>query len=210
MSIGRPMIRHRGKERNRMNTTYTGLHRGSTVRGLAWVLLGLGSTIGLGACTPATTPEKLETAAVETYMVGDIEVRTDGLSARDDAYRADEITFELKPGEGFEYKYRLEEGETMVYSWVSSSPVRSEMHSEADDQAEGTAEFFEVIESAESANGVFLAPFPGIHGWYWLNPDEEKPVTLTLRSSGFYSYAMEFRDGNRRRYEPATVSTSTD
>ena len=127
-----------------MNITYMGLHSGLTVRGLAWVLIGLGSTIGLGACTPETTPEKPETAAVavETYMVGDIEVRTDGLSARDDAYRVDEITFELEPGEGFEYKYRLEKGETMVYSWVSASPVRSEMHSEADDQAEGTAEFW--------------------------------------------------------------------
>ena len=195
-----------------MNITYTGLHSGLTVRRLAWVLIGLGSTIGLGACTPETTPEKPDTAAVavETYMVGDIEVRTDGLSARNDAYRVDEITFELEPGEGFEYKYRIEKGETMVYSWVSASPVRSEMHSEADDQAEGTAEFFEVIESAEAANGVFLAPFPGIHGWYWLNPDEEKPVTLTLRSSGFYAHAMEFRGGKSRRYEPATVSTSTD
>ncbi|MEE2709047.1 MAG: hypothetical protein VYA69_05585 [Gemmatimonadota bacterium] len=193
-----------------MKTTYTRLHCGLTVRGLAWVLLGLGSMIGLGACAPETTPEIRETVAVETYMVGDIEVRIDGLSAHDNAYRTDEITFEIEPGEGFEYKYRLEEGETIVYSWVSAGPIRSEMHSEADDQAEGTAEFFEVIESADSANGMFRAPFPGIHGWYWLNPDEEKPVTLTLRSSGFYSYAMEFRGGEKRRYEPATVSTSTE
>ena len=179
-----------------MNITYTGLHSGLTVRGLAWVLIGLGSTIGLGACTPETTPEKPDTAAVavETYMVGDIEVRTDGLSARNDAYRVDEITFELEPGEGFEYKYRIEKGETMVYSWVSASPVRSEMHSEADDQAEGTAEFFEVIESAEAANGVFLAPFPGIHGWYWLNENDDT-VTVTLDASGFFSTSVELARG---------------
>ncbi|SVB55556.1 uncharacterized protein METZ01_LOCUS208410, partial [marine metagenome] len=101
-----------------MKTTYTRLHCGLTVRGLAWVLLGLGSMIGLGACAPETTPEIRETVAVETYMVGDIEVRIDGLSAHDNAYRTDEITFEIEPGEGFEYKYRLEEGETIVYSWV--------------------------------------------------------------------------------------------
>ena len=145
------------------------------------------------------------TDTVETVMVGDIEVRTDGLSARDESYRADEITFELAAGEGIEYKYRLELDQTMVYSWESSGPVRTEMHSEADGQAEGTAEFFEVIESGSAAHGTFMAPFPGIHGWYWLNLNEEEPITLTLRSAGFYSFAMEFRSDSRRRYEPAAV-----
>ena len=49
------------------------------------------------------------------------------------------------------------------------------------------------------------APFSGIHGWYWLNLNEEDPITLTMRSAGFYSYAMEFRSDSRRRYEPAAV-----
>ena len=145
------------------------------------------------------------TDTVETVMVGDIEVRTDGLSAGGESYRADEITFELAAGEGIEYKYRLELDQTMVYSWESSGPVRTEMHSEADGQAEGTAEFFEVIESGSAAHGTFMAPFPGIHGWYWLNLNEEEPITLTLRSAGFYSFAMEFRSDSRRRYEPAAV-----
>ena len=151
-----------------------------------------------------------EEAPVETVMVGDIEVRLDGLSARDEAYRADEITFELEAGEGIEYKYRLEEGDTMVYAWETSGPVHTEMHAEADGQAEGTAEYFEVIESSDAAHGTFVAPFPGIHGWYWLNLNDDEPITLTLRSSGFYSYAMEFSGGSRRRYEPDLVTEPAD
>jgi hypothetical protein len=163
----------------------------------------------LSACA-AEPPEagSAETDAVETYMVGDIEVRTDGILPREAAYRADEIVFELAPGEGVEYKYRLEEGETMVYSWSSSAPVRTEMHAEADDQAEGTAEFFEVVESSQAGHGLYTAPFPGIHGWWWLNLNEDDPITVTVSSSGFYSYAMEFRADTRRRYEPAMVGQS--
>lgn len=167
----------------------------------------------LAACAGPAGEEAADDAGVEpdveTFMVGDIEVRTDGLSARDAAHRSDEITFELEPAGFVEYKYRLEEGEPMVYSWESSGPVRSEMHAEADDQPEGTAEFFEVIESAEAASGVFTAPFAGIHGWYWQNPSEDAGVTVTLRSAGFYSFAMEFRADSRRRYEPAAVTEAT-
>jgi hypothetical protein len=164
----------------------------------------------LTACVARTTEGEGEEDAVETVMVGDIEVRTDGLSARDDAYRSDEVTFELGPAEGIEYKYGLEADELMVYSWVSSGPVRSEMHAEADDQPEGTAEFFEVIESSSAAHGTFTAPFPGIHGWFWQNLNEDEGITVTLRSSGFYSYAMEFSGGSRRRYEPDTVVEQAD
>jgi hypothetical protein len=174
----------------------------------------MASLLLAAACSPPAATEAQSTPpaadAVETYMVGDIEVRTDGLSATDDAYRADQITFELAPGEGIEYKYRLEDDDLMVYSWESSGPVRTEMHAEADGQAEGTAEFFDVIESSSAGHGSFTAPFPGIHGWYWLNLNEDEGITLTLRSSGFYSYSMQFREGSRRRYEPAFVNEQDD
>ena len=164
------------------------------------------STMLTTACSLGT--ETLD--EVETVMVGDIPVRTDGPSVHDQAYRVDEITFELEAGQGFEYKYRLEEDAALVYSWESSGPVRIEMHSEADDQPDGTAEFFDVTESSESGHGAFLAPFPGIHGWYWLNLNESQAISLTLRSAGFYSYAMELRSDSRRRYEPANVGGTTE
>ncbi|MDH3207575.1 MAG: hypothetical protein OEO79_13320 [Gemmatimonadota bacterium] len=123
-----------------------------------------------------------------------IPVRADGLIDQPAGYRLDTRSFDLEPGEFVEFKYRLEAGQAMVYSWAASYWVRSEMHSEADGAPEGTAEFFEVVERALRRNGSYVAPFPGIHGWYWLN-ETDRPVTVTLHASGFFEVAAEFREG---------------
>jgi len=146
-------------------------------------------TAALAGCGGGATGE------AETYMVGEIEVRTDGNSGSGDPYRVHTITLELDPGEGKEYKYRLEEGRAMLYSWQSTGPVRTEMHSEADGQPDGSAEFFDVVPSGSAGHGTFTAPFPGIHGWYWENLSDQETVRVTLRSAGFYTYGVEFPGG---------------
>jgi hypothetical protein len=122
-----------------------------------------------------------------------IPVRADGLIDQSNGYRIDQRTFHLEPGRFVEFKYRLEAGQAMVYSWTASYWVRSEMHSEADGAPEGTAEFFEVVERALRRNGSYVAPFPGIHGWYWLN-ETDRAVTVTLNAAGFFEVAAEFRE----------------
>jgi hypothetical protein len=123
---------------------------------------------------------------------GEIPVREDGLVALQSSYRTDFEQFVLTPGEFVEYKYRLEAGRAMLYSWSATNFVRSEMHSEADGAPRGTAEFFEVAERTLFRHGSYVAPFPGIHGWYWLNEGHE-PVIVTLHAAGFFDYAVEFR-----------------
>ena len=125
---------------------------------------------------------------------GAIPVRADGLLAARSSYRRDHKTFELEPGGWVEYKYRLEEGRAMVFSWTATGWVRSEMHSESDTAPEGTAEFFEVAEETLHRHGNYIAPFPGIHGWYWIN-ETDRPVTVTLDAAGFFTTSMEFLDG---------------
>jgi hypothetical protein len=142
--------------------------------------LGIGEVLGLRVLSaPGSSP---------------IPVRSDGLSAYRSSYRTDLRTFELEPGGFVEYKYRLEAGRAMVYSWTATSWVRSEMHSEADTSPIGTAEFFEVAEETLARHGSYVAPFPGIHGWYWLN-ETDGPVTVTLHASGFFSTSTEFLGG---------------
>jgi hypothetical protein len=143
--------------------------------------LGIGEALGLRVLSnPAS---------------GAIPVRSDGLLAARSSYRFEQKTFELAPDSGWvEYKYRLEAGRAMVYSWTATSWVRSEMHSEADDAPEGTAEFFEVAEETLHRHGNYVAPFPGIHGWYWLNETDET-VTVTLNAAGFFDMSYEFRAG---------------
>jgi hypothetical protein len=122
-----------------------------------------------------------------------IPVREDGLIDQSREYRVDRRTFELGPGEFVEFKYRLEAGQAMVYSWTASYWVRSEMHAEQDGATPGTAEFFEVVERGLQRHGSYVAPFPGIHGWYWLN-ETDRPVTVTLDTAGFFEVAAEFHE----------------
>ena len=143
---------------------------------------------------PLGTGEALGLVVLSGSGSGAIPVRSDGLIAHRSSYRIDQRTFELEPGEFVEYKYRLEAGRTMVYSWTASSWVRSEMHSEFDGAPAGTAEFFEVAEETLFRHGSYLAPFSGIHGWYWLNATD-RAVTVTLHAAGFFSTSTEYREG---------------
>ena len=92
-----------------------------------------------------------------------------------------------------EYKYRLEKGEALLYSWKATGPVNYELHAEPDGAPRGYAETYEKGRNGQ-ASGTLTAPFPGIHGWFWENAGDQE-VTVTLRSAGFYNMSHEFRDG---------------
>ena len=140
---------------------------------------------------PLGIGEALGLRVLSTPGSGAIPVSPDVIIAHRSSYRLDRRTFVLAPEGWVEYKYRLEEGRSMVYSWTASHWVRSEMHSEADGASEGTAEFFEVEEQTLARHGSYVAPFPGIHGWYWLNETDDT-VTVTLDAAGFFSTSVEF------------------
>ncbi|MSR19695.1 MAG: hypothetical protein EXR91_01765 [Gemmatimonadetes bacterium] len=142
---------------------------------------------------PLGTGDALGLVVLSGPPGGEIPAREDGLIAHGSSYRTDTRTFALEPGGFVEYKYRLETGRAMIYSWTASGWVRSEMHSEADGAPAGTAEFFEVVEQTLFRHGSYLAPFPGIHGWYWLNEGTDT-VTVTLHAAGFFSGSTEFRE----------------
>jgi hypothetical protein len=141
---------------------------------------------------PLGTGRMLGLVVLSDPSAAEIPVRSDGIIAHGASYRTDTQSFELAPDGFVEYKYRLEAGRGMVYTWTATDWVRSEMHSEADGAPEGTAEFFEVVDSTLFRHGSYVAPFPGIHGWYWLNEGDE-PVTVTIHAAGFFSGSTEFR-----------------
>jgi hypothetical protein len=102
------------------------------------------------------------------------------------------VTFALGPHEFVEYKYRLEKGQALLYSWHATTAVNLEFHAEPDGAPRGYAETYEKRSAVEGAAGTLTAPFAGIHGWYWENPGDV-PATVTLTSAGFYNLAHEFR-----------------
>src|SRR5262245_12117878 len=107
------------------------------------------------------------------------------------AFNTETVEFKLAPREGMEYKYRLDKGEALLYSWTAVAPVNWEFHAEPDGAPRGYAQTYEKGQGT-AATGTLTAPFPGIHGWYWENTTSE-PITVSLRSSGFYNLSHEFR-----------------
>jgi len=107
----------------------------------------------------------------------------------------DTYTVELRPFEGVEYKYRLEQGKGLVYEWTANAPVEWDFHGEPDGAPARFSESYNKGHTA-SSSGAFVAQKPGIHGWFWENPGAGR-ITVTLKTSGFYSASTEYRDGDR-------------
>jgi hypothetical protein len=105
-------------------------------------------------------------------------------------FSEDKVQFVLQPKGSIEYKYRLEKGEALLFSWQATASVNYEFHAEPDGAPRGYAQSYEKS-SASGKSGTLTAPFPGIHGWYWENPTDQ-PVTVTLSSAGFYNLSHEF------------------
>ena len=123
------------------------------------------------------------------------------LVAQTVGYKQDAVEFTLAPKEGMEYKYRLEKGAGMLYSWTATGPVHYEMHSVPDGAPKDFAETFDKQDDRNGAHATYTAPFTGIHGWYWQNRTPE-PVTIKLTTAGFYTESQEFRRGQDMRRKP--------
>jgi len=115
--------------------------------------------------------------------------------ARQEApFKQETVEFKIAPRQGMEYKYRLDKGEALLYSWKATAPVNYELHAEPDGAPRGYAQSYEKVDAVGQASGTLTAPFPGIHGWYWENTTDQE-ITLSLTTAGYYNMSHEFRTG---------------
>ena len=119
--------------------------------------------------------------------------RVPAIAAQQKPYRQETVEFTLKPRESVEYKYRLEKGQPLLFSWTATASVNYEAHAEPDGAPRGYAESYEKGQATQ-ASGTITAPFAGIHGWFWENAGDQE-VTVTLTAAGFLSISHEFRAG---------------
>ena len=105
-------------------------------------------------------------------------------------YRVDTREFTIPAGKGMEFKYELDKGATMIYSWRASNYVDFDFHTEPEGKPSSASDSFEKGEAVQKRGG-YTAPYNGIHGWYWENKTD-RDVTLTLTTAGFYDEAMLF------------------
>lgn len=100
-------------------------------------------------------------------------------------YRTETIRIPLKADGELEYKIKMKQGQGLVYSWeADKGKVYYDFHGEPPGNPKGS-QSYKVDEEISSANGTFVAPFDGIHGWYWVNLSGD-PMVITLKISGFY------------------------
>jgi hypothetical protein len=147
---------------------------------------GIGARVGL---TQLAAAEIDAAVALEP-------VRAGANTPQPSMFKRDVVEFELGPFEGIEYKYRVDQkGAAFVYAWTSTSPVKYDFHGEPDGAKKGYAESYAQAE-ATKAQGTFVAPAPGIHGWYWENQGADV-VRIKLTAAGFVSSGIEFRESGR-------------
>jgi hypothetical protein len=112
-------------------------------------------------------------------------------------YKVDTEEIGLHPGEGFEIKYHMVKGASIVFAWKADGPLQFEFHGEPDvkpkkdyfesyllENKNGRAEFY----------GSFIAPTTGVHGWFWQNKTQAD-VRMHLSVSGFFDAAKMYDAG---------------
>ena len=153
--------------------------------------LGTGARVGLVELgVVGQEVAALEAAAQET---GTDQVAI--IVPQDRAYQEETVEFTVAAGEGMEYKYRLDQGEVLLYAWTATGLVNYELHAEPDGAPRGYAQSYELRQGVSQASGTLTAPFPGIHGWFWENLGGEE-ITVTLTAAGFFNLSHEFRSGS--------------
>ena len=118
-------------------------------------------------------------------------------TGRPAVFKVDRHQITLRPKEGIEYKYEMEKGSTMVYSWKSTGgKVNHEFHGEPEGAPRGYADTYLKEDDVEQSHGTFLAPSKGIHGWFWENTGDQD-VIVTIHAAGFFSRAYTLSRAGR-------------
>lgn len=138
------------------------------------------------AGAPATTAPAIVTKGSTVSAKGEQRQMTIA-SAQTVAYRADVQEIVLPPNKGVEVKTTLAKGATLIYTWKTKGGqlVNHDFHGEPVDAGKDEFESFILEKGISQSRGSLVAPFSGVHGWYWKNLSSE-PVTIMLSSSGFY------------------------
>ena len=133
------------------------------------------------------------------------ERRAQGYYSQGKGFRKHDATFELAPFESVEIKYRLEQSSSIMFAWSADSEIVWDLHAEPDIGPKGFAESFGAGRAVDSY-GNYIAPFTGIHGWFFENRHTES-VSVHITTVGFFTEGVIYRGGYPDNFSvPAYVS----
>ena len=112
------------------------------------------------------------------------------------SFRSDVIEIPLRSGDDrtrgneLEYKVRMTEGQTVIYEWEvldieNPEEFYYDFHGHTTIEGEEMTVATYKQDTASAAAGSLIAPFDGVHGWYYQN-QSVGPVVVRLKVSGFY------------------------
>jgi hypothetical protein len=175
-----------------IDPTGIGAHLGLDVLGSKAQAAELADTPGAQATPPVPAPSPSGTAvsaeatkAAEAFGASPGQsFDTDAVIRRDTTTRRDTMSVTLAPGKGAEIKAMMKSGDGFVFRWTASDDVAVDMHGERTGAAKDEYTSYWIESDQHEAAGSFIAPFDGIHGWYWLNRSTA-PVTVEVEVTGF-------------------------
>ena len=168
--------------------------------------LGTGEAFGLSALAETSAPEE-PVPPPQGEKVAPVQEGPFALYPAQ--FKVDSRELVLGPYEYVEYKYHLERGAAMLFSWQASGDVMHDFHGDPEGQSSSTSAQSFDKHTRRQADGSFAAPFSGIHGWFWENPGGET-VTVRVTTAGFYTSAHQFRfDRTRMTREVRALDTIT-
>jgi len=102
-------------------------------------------------------------------------------------YRSDTMEIVIPARKGVEVKTHLAKDATLIYTWKTAGgePLNHDFHGEPVDAGKDEFESFVLEKGVSASRAALIAPFTGVHGWYWKN-NTDAPVTVVLTASGFY------------------------
>jgi hypothetical protein len=168
---------------------------------------GVGKAMGItalsGFATPAAAQDFGQTLAfnVENYDV-DAEVINQSirglLNLQDAPFKSETFTIDIEDLGEVEHKFIMKQDETLLYSWrilkASGQGVYYDFHghpssADAPNYPDGFEQAYSKGEG-KAQSGAFTAPFPGYHGFYFMNL-EEGPIQIELTVSGYFDTHKE-------------------
>ena len=117
------------------------------------------------------------------------------------------------PEAALEYKFAMKPGQTLLYKWQALNedgspvtvPVEFDFHGHtlAKDGEEMTVANYRKNQ-ALADEGALMAPFDGIHGWYFKNQAPD-PIRIRLEVEGYYELVPPGQPGNEFRIQPVSA-----
>ncbi len=107
-------------------------------------------------------------------------------------YQADRVEIPVPANSDLEYMLDMKQGHSVSYQWRSTDISNPELllaefhgHTVRDSEEPGHVMFFK-RGRGDTSDGYLVAPFDGVHGWYFSN-ETDSDISITLSLSGFYT-----------------------